>query len=54
MLTSDEENGRAMYEREADNWPSPIGWDNLEPVSRFLWTERAKKQYDQNRRDIPS
>ena len=39
----DEAKGRAMYEREAANWPSPIGWDNLPESSKYQWIQRAKK-----------
>jgi hypothetical protein len=38
---NDEELGRAEYEREAKNWPSPIGWDNLSDAAKKNWTERA-------------
>lgn len=33
--------GRPYYEKEAKNWPSPIGWDNLSYASRLRMAERA-------------
>lgn len=39
---TDEELGREAYEREALNWPSPIGWDNLSVASKSNWIQRAK------------
>ena len=41
---TDEERARAMYEKEAKNWPSPIGWDNLAKGSQYLWIQRAKER----------
>lgn len=41
---TDEERGRAMYEREAANWPKPIGWDNLPKGSKHQWIQRAKEK----------
>lgn len=40
---TDEEKGRAAYEKEAKNWPKPIGWENLSKASRYLWTQQAIK-----------
>lgn len=40
---SDEEKGREAYEREAKNWPSPLGWDKLPAGSKRQWILRATK-----------
>jgi hypothetical protein len=37
-----EERGRLLYEREATNWPKPLGWDNLSEGSKAQWEERAR------------
>jgi hypothetical protein len=34
--------GQQLYEREADNWPQPLGWDNLSEGSKAQWEERAR------------
>jgi hypothetical protein len=31
-----------LYEREAKNWPQPLGWDNLSEGSKAQWEERAR------------
>lgn len=40
---TNEERAQLMYEMEARNWPSPIGWDNLSEASRALWVERVER-----------
>jgi len=44
MEMTDEERGRAMYEKEAKNWPSPIGWNGMAKGVQQLWIERAKRK----------
>jgi hypothetical protein len=34
--------GQQLYEREARNWPKPLGWDNLSEGSKAQWEERAR------------
>jgi len=41
---TDEERGREKYEKEARNWPSPVGWVNLPKGTQHLWIQRAKKK----------
>lgn len=40
---TDEELARQMYEEEAKNWPSPVGWDNMMPGSKAQWVWRVKQ-----------
>lgn len=44
---TDDELGRELYEREAKQWPKPLGWDNLSEASRYLWSERAREKQRQ-------
>jgi hypothetical protein len=37
-----EEMAQLMYEAEAKQWPSPLGWDKLSEGSKAQWTERAE------------
>lgn len=43
--------GQAKYEREALNWPDPLGWDNLSEGAKAQWEERAKST-SLRRRDL--
>jgi len=35
--------GQRYYEKEAANWPSPIGWFNLSVASKENWEQRANE-----------
>jgi hypothetical protein len=45
------DDGKTLYEREAKNWPSPLGWDNLSKASKHLWEEHAER-IEFRRRDL--
>jgi hypothetical protein len=42
---TDEEKGRAMYEKEARNWPNPLEWDKLPKGLKFIWAQRCKEKH---------